>query len=333
MSSDVTPPGIFRFQVGDCACLILRDDDTSTSQVAQNYRRVAPEAVERLLAEQQTPSEAESVLAAVLIDTPTHRLLIDAGAGNLPVPEEAETALRLAASAEAAPGAGRLRQRLAQLGIVPESIDLVLLTHLHPDHVAGLVTSEGDLAYPAAWVVCSRREVDFWRAPDLGQMLVPAAFKDLLAELGMAFLHRLEDRLLLIDPTPAQEVVPGIEAFATPGHTPGHLAYQLTSEGQTLQVMGDALEHPVLSLAQPEWPCDLDTDPAQASLTAQTLLERAATSGDLLAAYHFPWPSVGRVVRTAAGYRWQPLSGALVGAVPARGVLGQTGIPSRGKDG
>jgi glyoxylase-like metal-dependent hydrolase (beta-lactamase superfamily II) len=309
MMPDLPPRGVYRLASGPFTYSFLSDEDPSRYEVSANYSRVPQSEVKALLHAHQAPLMRQSDLTAVLVDTGAHRILFDGGVGHLALPEAASTDMGL--ELPAAGFTGQILTNLQRAGIAPETITEICVTHLHTDHFWGLVTPAGQPAYPNAKVFCSRIEYERWSlpTPDLSQMRVSNELKHLLIQTAHLFLHMMGDRLHLLDPQPEQEVLPGIVALLTPGHTPGHLAYRVTppSAGTPLLIVGDALEDAVISLAS-TWPCDLDLDPAAAATTQGAILHEAAISGTLVAAYHFPWPSVGRVEHTEAGYRWQALT-------------------------
>ncbi len=304
------PRGVYRLASGPFTYSFLSDEDPSRYEVSANYSRVPQSEVEALLHAHQAPLVRQSDLTAVLVECGEHRILFDGGTGHLTLPEAAGADMGLEMPAEVF--TGQVRTNMQQVGIPAETVTEVFLTHLHPDHFWGLLDATGQPAYPNATVACSRTEYEHWSVPtpDLSQMRVSEELKSLLIETAHAFLQTMEGRLHLLDPQPEQEVLPGIVALPTPGHTPGHLAYRVAppSAGTPLLIVGDALENEVMSLAS-TWPCDLDLDPVAAAATQVALLHEAAISGTLVAAYHFPFPGVGRVERTEAGYRWKSLTG------------------------
>lgn len=315
------PMRIARFRVGDFHCLVPSDEDPTIGPV-NLYSRVAAPMVTQLLQAHGLPVDVEkSDLSPLLVDTGEHRVLIDAGFGFFSVEEVAESGFALDAQGVDVSGVyGKTQDNLRAAGVPLDAIDYVVLSHLHLDHFGGVYDASGKRAFPKAQIICSRAECDFWSAPDLGEMRVTDEFEQLLISTSQDFLSQMEKTLLIVDPQPEQELVPGITLLAAPGHTPGHLAVRVESRGEALLVANDALIHPIISLAHPEWPCDLDTHPEQAVVTRQTLLAQASFAHLPVVAYHFPWPSAGYVVAVASSetrsaatnYSWRPGLAALL---------------------
>ncbi len=308
--SSFAPAGLYRFRVGAFSCILISDEDRSTVS-ANLYSRVPAETVQQVLRERYCAIEdAPSQLSALFVDMGEQKVLIDAGLGVLSAPD-VKSGFGLTPPPTGSPP-GRIRRNLEAAGIPPDAITHLLLSHLYPDHIGGVFNPQGRLAFHNARVVCSRAEADFWRStPDLTEVRLPANFKHLMIQMAQTLLVDLADQLLLVDPQPEQDLFPGITALAAPGHTPGHLAFTVTSHEQTLLVVGDAWEHHLLSPEHPEWECDLDQAPKVAVATRKALLARAANTGALVAAYHFNWPSLGHIRRLPGDsperWAWEPI--------------------------
>ncbi|MFJ7779552.1 MBL fold metallo-hydrolase [Streptomyces yangpuensis] len=205
-------------------------------------------------------------------------------------------------------------ERLARAGFPPESVDLVLLTHLHTDHV-GWNTREVDGSwvptFPNARYLTAKAEYDFWAAYDMDEARA-AMFRD--------SVHPVEEAGLLdvVDvPAGGVTVAAGLELVPAPGHTPGHTAVRVTSGGATALITGDCIHHPV-QLAHPEIGSCVDIDPERAEATRRELLASLAGTNALLLGTHFPPPTAGRVVADGDAYRLEPVPGR--SAAPAEGL-------------
>lgn len=194
-------------------------------------------------------------------------------------------------------------QRLTAAGFAPESVDLVLLTHLHTDHV-GWNTREADgtwvPTFPNARYLTSRTEWEYWAAADMDEPR-RQMFRDSVHPVREAGLLDLTDV-----PDAGADVAPGIRFLPTPGHTPGQVAVELSSGGRRAVVTGDCVHHPV-QLSHPGITSCVDIDPALAARSRRTLLEDLAGTDALLLGTHFPPPTAGRVLSDGTGYRLAPV--------------------------
>ncbi|MEU7136558.1 MBL fold metallo-hydrolase [Streptomyces sp. NPDC046261] len=224
------------------------------------------------------------------------RVLVDTGIGNgkpraNPAWHDLETAYL---------------QRLTAAGFAPESVDLVVLTHLHTDHVGWNTRSRNGAwvpTFPHARYLTSRAEWDHWAAADMDDNR-RQMFHDSVHPVSEAGL------LDLIDvPEAGAEVVPGLRLLPTPGHTPGQVAVELRSAGRSAVITGDCVHHPV-QLAHPGIGSCVDTDPDRAARTRRALLAALAGTETLLLGTHFPPPTAGLVVPEGDGYRLEPVPGA-----------------------
>ncbi|GAA4337248.1 MBL fold metallo-hydrolase [Streptomyces venetus] len=194
-------------------------------------------------------------------------------------------------------------QRLTAAGHSPDSVDLVLLTHLHADHV-GWNTREADgewvPTFPNARYLTSRTEREFWAGYAMDEAR-RQMFRDSVIPVEEAGLLDLVDV-----PAEGVEVAPGLRLLPTPGHTPGHIAVELTSRGRTALITGDCVHHPV-QLAHPGIGACVDIDPGRSEVTRRELLGSLAGTDTLLLGTHFAPPTAGRVVPHQGAYRLSPV--------------------------
>lgn len=283
---------LHRFTVGRFHCLIVPDGAFAYEHPAAVFFANAPptELTPALRAHQLDPatwSHYRSPYPSLVIDTGQGRVLVDTGAGNL------------------GPDTGQLLPNLRTAGIEPESIDIVILTHGHPDHIGGIVTGEGKLAFPRARYVMWQREWEFWiQNPDLSPLHVPDWIKTALVDSAQRNLPPLAGRVDLVNQE--REIVPGIRAIAAPGHTPGHIALSIRSAGEQLLYLVDTVLHPI-HMEHPEWTAAVDLLPKQTVATRRRLLAQAVEEQAQVFVFHFPAPGLGRVVANRDAWVWQPI--------------------------
>lgn len=202
------------------------------------------------------------------------------------------------------PTTGALPSRMIDAGINPDDVTTVVISHFHPDHINGLLTADNEPAFPRARVVVPGEEVAFW----LTDANDPKTADPSLAS-HFANVRRVFDRI----ETPQQfaadeEIVPGIVARPTPGHTPGHTSFEITHRGSSLFVIGDAISQPALYAVRPDWQPVADVVKQQAVETRYALLEACSSDRRAVIGYHFPFPGLGRMERHGETYRFRPLS-------------------------
>ncbi|MFJ8790548.1 MBL fold metallo-hydrolase [Streptomyces sp. NPDC102462] len=193
-------------------------------------------------------------------------------------------------------------QRLGSAGFPPDSVDLVILTHLHTDHVGWNtreVNGEWVPTFPRARYLTSRTEREFWAGFAMDEAR-RQMFRDSVIPVERAGLLDLVDV-----PAEGVDVVPGLRLLPTPGHTPGHVAVALTSQGETALITGDSIHHPV-QFAHPAIGACVDIDPRQSEVSRRTLLGSLADTGTLVLGTHFAPPTAGRVVTHQGAYRLSP---------------------------
>jgi len=202
------------------------------------------------------------------------------------------------------PTAGILADSLSEAGVDPSQVTDVVFTHAHPDHIWGLVDDFDELVFPDAAYHINRTEWDYWRKDDTLEK-TPEARKSFVVGARSRFEY-LSDQINLFGF--GDEVLPGIEAVDTSGHTPGHMAYMLESEGEQLLLMADTANHYVWSLAYPDWEVRFDRDKAQAAASRRKILGMTAADRIPVVGYHMPFPATGFVEARGDGFRWQPTS-------------------------
>jgi glyoxylase-like metal-dependent hydrolase (beta-lactamase superfamily II) len=265
-----TSPAAKSFRLGALELWSLRDSALVVPNDGSVFGKNAnPAAVGTVLSDAGAPTDKIPLDVDVLmIRMPGHLVLLDAGWGS--------------------EGHAVLRQSLASVGISPDQITDILITHSHTDHVGGLVDEQGRLLFPKASVRMSANEWTFMQSQQETRALA-ATIKGQVRPF-----------------VPGQPLLPGITPMAFYGHTPGHVAYEIVSNGKKILDIGDLAHSSIISLAKPEWTNDYDGDKVQGSRQRRVELQRLAGTHELIFAPHFPFPGVGHILRSGDGFRFQP---------------------------
>ncbi len=270
------------FSVGDLTVTQLSDGfvEHSPSQAffGINARPADFEALSR--AHHLSVKRFEFPATVTLVESRGERVLIDAGHG-----------------VTRKPTAGHMLEVLQQADVAPESIDHIIISHLHADHIGGLLSATGAPMFPQAnhWVTAD--EVAYWLGP---------APRNSMTARARLLVEALGSRLAFIKP--GEELVPGVTIMDSSGHTPGHICVMLESQGDRVLVAGDLANHPVWAIMRPDWHMNLDIDPMAAAATRRRVLSMVADEQILFAGSHMPFPAIGKIVRADdQGFRYEPV--------------------------
>lgn len=195
--------------------------------------------------------------------------------------------------------AGRLVASLKSAGVEADQITDIVFTHCHPDHLWGVTDEFNELTFPNARYHLARKEYDFWTGKDTLQS-APENLKTFAAG-AQARLPRIAERAKFFEN--GAEPLSGIEAIASPGHTPGHCSYMLHIAGDPLLLTGDVFSHP-LTVRHPKWRWGTDQDSAVATQTRQRMIDRITADRTRVAVYHMPPPGFGRIEAGSNGPSW-----------------------------
>jgi len=197
------------------------------------------------------------------------------------------------------PTTGRSQKSMKEAGIKPEDIDAVVFSHAHIDHIGGVVDESGKVLFPNAQFYIAQSDLEFWT----DESKAGGPMKDFIVH-ARKNLMPVRDRIVFFKD--GQEFLPGVQAIAAPGHTVGHTIFMVTSNGKSFAYLGDLTHHPILLLEKPRMQFSYDTDPAQAAETRVKLLDMIAANKTPVLAYHYAWPGVGHIAKTAEGFHYYP---------------------------
>lgn len=273
----------YRFGLGAFEVTMILDGSISRENPHEIFGADQdPETVKALAAENFLPTgEIVNDYTPAVVNTGNELILFDTGNG-----------------APRRPTRGHLRERMAEAGINPEDIDIVVVTHNHPDHIGGMM-EDGSPAFPNARYVTSRVEFDWWKANS------EARGADYKALLDGTIFSVAEKATFLED---GQDVVSGVSMIAAHGHTPGHSVYHLESNGQRLLLCADLCNHYVLSLQRPEWHVRFDMDKEAGGQSRRRILDMIAAEKIPFSGYHMPFPALGYVEKAEGAFRYVPAS-------------------------
>jgi glyoxylase-like metal-dependent hydrolase (beta-lactamase superfamily II) len=279
-------PSIYRYKLGEFELTVLSDGALRAPKPEAVVVNAPYADVQKALENAHMPKDLiVNPFTPFVVNTGKQVVLFDAGFND-----------------NGPPGVGQLASNMAAAGIDPKSIDVVIITHFHPDHISGLRNKAGQAVYPNAEIIVPSGEWTFWN--DDGEMNKAApVWKPSFAHTRRVFGPIAKD-VKRVDA--GKEVVPGITAVAAPGHSPGHGGYVIASGNAKLLYIGDATNNPALFARNPEWVLWADMDRAMAVSTRKRILDMAATERMPILGYHYPFPAVGYIEKSGAGYNYVP---------------------------
>ncbi|MDP9044002.1 MAG: MBL fold metallo-hydrolase [Pseudomonadota bacterium] len=279
-------PGYFRMMLGDFEVTAL-SDGTVDLPVDKLLNEPAAK-TQRLLAAAHLAVPLETSVNAYLVNTGDKLILIDTGAGAL-----------------FGPTLGQLVANLKASGYKPEDVDDICITHMHPDHVGGLVAN-GTTVFPHAVIHADKRDSDFWLSNDNLEH-APADSKDFFKG-AMASVNPYVSAGKYQPFDGRVEIAGGVSGFPSYGHTAGHTSYAIESKGQKLVVVGDLIHVGAIQFGMPAVTVAFDSDPKSAAKSRAAVFSDAARQGYLIAAAHISFPGMGRLRMAGKGYEWMPVN-------------------------
>jgi glyoxylase-like metal-dependent hydrolase (beta-lactamase superfamily II) len=289
----IMQPNINRFKLGAFEVTNILDSTVLRDGLHPKFGAGQPPEPAHALARANRidPDKFLHPFTPTLVDTGSALVLFDTGNGTL--------ARDIEALRTRLPD-GNLRALLPLAGYQPEDVDIVVITHGHPDHIGGLL-ADGKPAFPNARYVFGAAEFDFWKR---GENVREARKANRALFMKMAV--PLADRASFLKP--GDEVVAGICAVDAAGHSPGMLAYHLESGGERALIWADTVIHYVMALQRPDWHIDVDDDKDKAVAARRRILDMVATDRLWAVGFHMPFPGVGYVEKSGDSYRWVPVS-------------------------
>jgi glyoxylase-like metal-dependent hydrolase (beta-lactamase superfamily II) len=279
-------PGFYRAMLGDFEVTVL-SDGTTELPVDKLLKQPADKTA-KALAKSFQKSPLETSFNGFLINTGSKLVLIDTGAASL-----------------FGPTLGKLAGNLKAAGYQPEQVDEVYITHMHPDHVGGLAAG-GQLVFPNAVVRAGKADADYWLS-QANMDQAPADVKGFF-QGAMASVNPYVKANKFQAITANGELVPGIKAYITAGHTPGHVTYTVESKGQKLVLLGDLMHVGAVQFDDPSVTIAFDTDSKTAEAGRKEAFAAAAKGAYLIGAAHLPFPALGHLRSNGKGYTFVPVN-------------------------
>src|SRR2546428_1328439 len=281
-------PGFYRLKVGDLEVTVLFDGPGVFDPHWLTGEKATLDGVVKALHED--PHMLDAADTGFLVNTGKQLILVDAGSGTW----------------FGGGALGHLAGSLRSAGYAPEEVDLVLVTHLHSDHVGGLTTQDGNRVFPNAEVYVAKAEGDFWLSPEIAAKAPKDAqpFFQSAQAIAAPYIKARKWHTF----SGSEPIVEGIQIVPLPGHTPGHTGYEFSSKGQKILFWGDTVHAQRVQLKHPEITAVFDLDPAAAAAGRNQLLPQLAGEGGLFASAHPVVSWLGRLDKGGKRYNWAPVA-------------------------
>lgn len=283
-------PGVYKMQLGNAKVTALFDGVVYLKPA--ELKQIGQKLINQSVSERYVPATENGLQTAVnafLIDTGDKQVLVDTG------------------TTECFPGdLGHVLPNLNYAGYNPNDIDDVVLTHGHPDHICGLLTKSGAMAYPNAKVWINNQELQYWLS-DANKQHIPKQY-GFLFDLARKALKPYQDRQQVVAFTADSTLPVGLKAIATPGHTVGHSSFLFNggSAKNSLLIWGDLVHYHTVQLKHPEATYEVDNDYAKSVQSRKMALQMAAQNHWWVAGAHMPFPGIGHISKDSSGYDWVP---------------------------
>jgi glyoxylase-like metal-dependent hydrolase (beta-lactamase superfamily II) len=285
-------PGFYRYKVGAIECTSINDGARSFPLPDKWVTNVSKDAALAAAEAAYMPKGMVTVpFNPQLINTGGKLVLLDCGNG-------------VSAFEPTKGQAGRTLQNLAAAGVDLKSIDMVIMSHLHPDHTNGIRAADGSMAFPNAEIMVPAKDWEFWMSDE-------NAAKAQSSEMMKGYFANVKKIYTGIESKVTKfewdkEVAPGITSIAAPGHTPGHTAFAVASGGSKVLIQSDVTNIPEFFMRNPDWHVAYDFDPELAQKTRHKFYDMASAEKATVVGFHFPFPAIGHVEKDGNGYRLIP---------------------------
>jgi len=281
----VQAPGIYRHKVGNFEVTVLSDGNLPFDADLFSGDK---DRAQQLLDDAYFPRKSTTSVNTWLVNTGKQLVLVDTGA-----------------SSHFGPTLGQLPKSLAAAGVSPDQIDVIVITHMHPDHVPGLIGADKEMLFRNAVVHVGDEEYGFWTSEQVYNS-VPADVKGFF-DIARMSVKPYADAGKLQTYKDGADILSGLTTSSAPGHTPGHSMVRVSSNGSELLLWGDIVHNAVLQFPEPERSIVYDADPAMAIASRKRVFDMVATDGLLFAGAHLPFPGLGRASKAQTGYTYVPL--------------------------
>jgi len=274
-------PAFYRFKLGTIEATVVSDGPLAIGPATRTFRGPSEEELGKMMGDHFLPASNVVLDQNVLvINTGDKLALFETGMSSVKRNEDM----------------GRLVQNLKQSGIDPKDIDAVIPTHAHIDHIGGIMAADGSRNFPNAQIYIAQADLEFWT--DDKRMGTPGEGSSLAAKKNL-----LPNRDRIVFYQDGKEVIPGVQAMLTPGHTVGHTSFVITSGGKSLFVVGDLMHHVIL-VEKPRMEVAFDTDPKQGIETRIKVMDLLAKERMPALVYHMAWPGIGHFAKQGDGFRY-----------------------------